>query len=53
MSAQRDFLRSEFRTLSFMGASQHVPIYAADAGERERAAFRAALYATQPRSSAA
>ncbi|MCC7254429.1 MAG: hypothetical protein IT467_00695 [Dokdonella sp.] len=53
MSAQRDSLRSEFSTLSFMGASQHVPIYAADAGERERAAFRAALYATQPRSSAA
>lgn len=45
MSAQQDFLRSEFRTLSFMGASQHVPIYAADASERERAAFRAALYA--------
>lgn len=45
MNAQHDFLRGEFRTLSFMGASQHVSIYAKHADERDRAAFRAALYA--------
>lgn len=39
------FLRSEFRTLSFLGASQHVAIYAADASEGDREAFRATLHA--------
>lgn len=43
MTAQLEFLRSEFRTLSFMGASQRVSIYAADTGESERCAFREAL----------
>lgn len=45
MTAQLEFLRAELRTLSFMGASQHVPIYAADADESDRRALREALYA--------
>lgn len=45
MTPQQDFLRREFRTLSFMGATQHVPIYAESADEEARKAFRMGLYA--------
>ena len=44
MTSRLDFLRSEFRMLSFMGASQHVAIYAEGSDEGIRKAFRAGLY---------
>lgn len=43
MNHQHDFLRNEFLTLSFMGASQHVRIYAEGVGEADRVKLRNAV----------
>lgn len=43
MTARYDFLRNEFLALSFMGASQHVRIYADGVGEADRVKLRNAV----------
>ena len=43
MTARYDFLRNEFLTLSLMGASQHVRIYADGVGEADRVKVRNAV----------